>query len=228
MITKFFTGHVRRAGNGVRATQAGHGVRATQAGNGVRATQAGLIAGAAVAVAAMVVGPQFAAADQVTPPDVPGTIAAPEGNVAFAAGAAEGFQIYVCQPSATSASGYGWTLQAPQAVLQGNGHKPMALHYGGPSWTAMDGSTVVATRVDGTPAPSGTTIPWLLLRVVSRSGPDGLFTPTTFIQRVNTTGGVAPATGCDADHVGSTAPVYYTADYYFYRAGHGVRATQAG
>ncbi len=47
---------------------------------------------------------------------------------------------------------------------------------------------------------------------------DGTFTSTTFIQRVNTTGGVAPAGGCDADRVGTTTPVFYTADYYFYRA----------
>ena len=181
-------------------------------------TRIGLVAGAAAAITAMVAGPQLAGADPVTPPDTPSTIAAPEGNVVFASGAAQGFQVYICQPQATQPSGYGWVLQARQAVLLGIGHKAMAMHYGGPSWTAMDGSTVVATRVDGAPAPSGDAIPWLLLRVTSKSGPEGSFSPTTFIQRVHTTGGVAPGTGCDADHVGSTTPVFYTADYYFYRA----------
>ena len=39
------------------------------------------------------------------------------------------------------------------------------------------------------------------------------------VQRINTVGGLAPATGCDAAHAGATAPVFYTADYWFYRAG---------
>jgi hypothetical protein len=83
----------------------------------------------------------------------------------------------------------------------------------------MDGSTVVATKVAEAPAPSGTTIPWLKLAATPTTGPaDGTFSSTTFIQRLNTTGGLAPTTGCDADHVGSTAPVFYTADYYFYSA----------
>lgn len=43
-------------------------------------------------------------------------------------------------------------------------------------------------------------------------------TQTTFIQRLNTTGGTAPASGCSvvpAD-VGKQALVPYTADYYFF------------
>lgn len=42
---------------------------------------------------------------------------------------------------------------------------------------------------------------------------------TTYIQRVNTAAGVAPATGCGAAaDVGNTAFVPYTTDYYFFRA----------
>ena len=40
-------------------------------------------------------------------------------------------------------------------------------------------------------------------------------TGTTFIQRVNTTGGKAPST--DGAFVGQVARVPYTADYFFYR-----------
>lgn len=46
---------------------------------------------------------------------------------------------------------------------------------------------------------------------------DGTFSSTTYIQRLNTTGGLAPTSRCDAVHVGASAPVSYTADYYFYR-----------
>ncbi len=40
----------------------------------------------------------------------------------------------------------------------------------------------------------------------------------TYVQRLDTTGGLAPATGCDASHVGDTARIDYTATYYFYKA----------
>jgi hypothetical protein len=40
------------------------------------------------------------------------------------------------------------------------------------------------------------------------------------IQRVNTTGGLAPTSGCGATTVGAVADVPYTADYYFYHFTH--------
>ena len=41
---------------------------------------------------------------------------------------------------------------------------------------------------------------------------------TTFIQRVNTEGGIAPATGCEqATDIGKKVFVPYTADYIFYK-----------
>ena len=65
-------------------------------------------------------------------------------------------------------------------------------------------------------------IPWLLLQVVgAQNGPTGgdTLTATTFIQRLNTSGGVAPSTGCtESTDGGKRALVPYTADYYFYRA----------
>lgn len=172
----------------------------------------------AMAVAGLAAVPRLATADPVRPPDVPTSLAVPAGHVLSAIGAARGFQIYTCQPQGT---GYGWVLLQPQAVLLGRNHKPTALHYGGPSWTSLaDGSTVVGTRVASEPAPSGGAIPWLLLQAASTSGPaGGEFTDTTYIQRVATAGGLAPAGGCDAASVGATARVAYTADYYFYRAG---------
>jgi hypothetical protein len=64
-------------------------------------------------------------------------------------------------------------------------------------------------------------IPWLKLQVVgAQYGPDWghKLTATKFIQRVNTAGGVAPATGCAtiAD-LGARELVPYTTDYVFYR-----------
>jgi hypothetical protein len=54
------------------------------------------------------------------------------------------------------------------------------------------------------------------------AGPTGgnFLTQTTFIQRLNTKGGSAPATGCSvASDVGKQALVPYSADYFFFRGG---------
>jgi len=63
-------------------------------------------------------------------------------------------------------------------------------------------------------------IAWLLLKVVgAEDGPTGgdTLTKTTFIQRLNTRGGLAPSTGCASpSNVGNQAFVPYTADYFFY------------
>jgi hypothetical protein len=65
-------------------------------------------------------------------------------------------------------------------------------------------------------------IPWLLLEAAgAQLGPTGggLLTRTTFIQRLNTTGGLAPSTGCSqSTDVGAVALVPYTADYFLYKA----------
>jgi hypothetical protein len=70
------------------------------------------------------------------------------------------------------------------------------------------------------PLPPGA-IPWLILRVVgAQDGPDGghKLTPTAFIQRINTAGGIAPSAGCAVStDVGKRALVPYTADYFFYK-----------
>ena len=65
-----------------------------------------------------------------------------------------------------------------------------------------------------------TAIPWLLLKAtVHTEGPTGgdRLVPTTFIQRINTVGGIAPAAAsCSAATVGARADVPYTADYLFF------------
>ena len=62
-------------------------------------------------------------------------------------------------------------------------------------------------------------IAWLLVTVVgAEDGPtgSGKLTGTTFIQRLNTSGGVAPSIGCaSSSDLGNKAFVPYTADYFF-------------
>jgi hypothetical protein len=65
-------------------------------------------------------------------------------------------------------------------------------------------------------------IAWLkVTATATHAGPDGgdTLTNTTFIQRLNTAGGLAPKTGCSTPtDVGHQAFVPYKADYVFYKA----------
>ena len=65
-------------------------------------------------------------------------------------------------------------------------------------------------------------VAWLkVTATATQAGPTGgdTLTKTTFIQRLNTAGGLAPSTGCSTPtDVGHQAFVPYTADYFFYKA----------
>ena len=171
---------------------------------------------AALAVAATL---SLAQAVQAGPtaPDVPGTIAVEEGHKPFLALDAEGVQIYGCSAVGDT---YRWSLVAPRADLFDQNGKLVVTHFAGPSWLANDGSLVKAAlerRVNVDP----TAIDWFLLRVTyAASGDDGdRLAGTTFIQRVATTGGLAPAPAtCNAGTVGAAVEVPYTAGYVFWKA----------
>jgi len=122
---------------------------------------------------------------------------------------ASGVQIY-------NWNGASWTFIAPQATLYADAerHGTLGTHFAGPTWESTSGSKVVAAAVKRCPA-DASSIPWLLLQAVSSTGP-GIFERVTFVQRLNTVGGNAPAS--PGTTVGETANVPYTAEYYFYRA----------
>jgi hypothetical protein len=125
---------------------------------------------------------------------------------------AKGDQVYTCK--ATDGK-FAWTLKAPDAQLFDKSGKPFGKHFAGPSWEANDGSGVTGKAVANAPSPDSDSIPWLLLTVASRKG-EGALARVTSIQRINTKGGKAPASGCDAAHDGAEARVAYTADYVFF------------
>ena len=62
-------------------------------------------------------------------------------------------------------------------------------------------------------APASGDIPWLLLGTKS-VGREGAFSKVTSIQRVATSGGIAPTGACS--QAGERASVSHTADYYFF------------
>jgi hypothetical protein len=67
-------------------------------------------------------------------------------------------------------------------------------------------------------APDPGAVPWLLLRAKSNAGA-GVFAHVTFVQRIRTKGGKAPAAGCDAQSNGKETRVDYSADYLFFEGG---------
>ena len=145
------------------------------------------------------------------PANVPPALNPPAGQTIAFTYKGVGVQIYDCK---ATANGYAWTFRAPLADLLKSNGKNTGTHYAGPTWESKDGSTVVGARVAGATV-DPTAIPWLLLTAVSHTG-DGKMSDVVTIQRLSTTGGLAPATGCDAAHVGDEADVPYTADYIFY------------
>ena len=197
----------------------------------------------ALAVGFTVSLPQPAQAAHVTPPDVPPAIQVQAGNRAFLEGHGVGTQNYICLPcpnpttpaaACPDASGFAWLLFTPEATLFNDHGKQLTTHFFSPN-PAEDG-TIRATWQDsrdssivwGGRAISSTdsnfvadgAVAWLLLPMAGiQEGPTGgdTLTKTSFIQRLNTSGGLAPSDGCSQlSDVGAKAFVPYTADYFFY------------
>jgi len=104
----------------------------------------------------------------------------------------------------------------PDATLFDGEAGIVAIHFAGPSWESNSGSLVVgALPPDGAIIMDTNSIPWLRLKALPTEGP-GIFADTTYIQRVNTTGGKAPS--APGAFIGQVARIPYTADYFFYRA----------
>ena len=151
-------------------------------------------------------------------PSVPAALAVPAGNRVSEHYYARGVQIYQC---VQTTDGYTWSFVAPEATLYANEcyRGVQGTHYAGPTWESNSGSMVVGSVLARSDSPDPNAVPWLLLQAVSTSG-HGVFEGTTYIQRVNTVGGKAPATGADAEHLGQVVRIPYTAEYYFYRSSH--------
>jgi hypothetical protein len=137
-------------------------------------------------------------------------IQVPAGNKLAFHAFARGVQIYRW-------NGTSWDFVAPVADLFGdpNYRGKVGIHYVGPTWESISGSRVVA-RKDRDCSPNPNAIPWLRLQTVSATGP-GVFSQVTYIQRVNTTGGLPP--NLPGQSVGMEARVPYTAEYFFFSAG---------
>ena len=169
-----------------------------------------LLAGIVAALAALTLVVQVALAGPPSP-SVPDQIKVGDGNKVFLVGHAVGVQIYTCNGST-------WSSAVPRANLYDDNGKLIITHFAGPTWQAKDGSRAVGTVVDKV-IPDRTAIPWVLLSTTTTPGPDGdRLVDTSFIQRINTTGGLTPpAADCNAATAGTVVEVPYTADYVFWK-----------
>ena len=128
----------------------------------------------------------------------------------------KGVQIYRCDNASGALK---WVFVAPRAQLLDASGKEAGTHGAGPFWQGTDGSRIVGKPLQSVPSPNAGSIPWLLL-AASNDGPAGKFSSVSRVQRLETAGGVAPASGCDspADQ-GRTVEVAYTATYVFFVPG---------
>lgn len=146
--------------------------------------------------------------------DVPAAIAVPSNARLAVTLKGSGLQNYECRAKAGSSGAFEWVFVAPEAALK-DGDNLVGRHYGGPTWEHGDGSKVTGTVVASAPAPVTGDIPWLLLKGSSSGA--GMLGGVTFVQRVRTSGGVAPSEPCSAPTIGTRKAVRYTADYLFYK-----------
>ncbi|MET9226833.1 DUF3455 domain-containing protein [Lentzea sp. NPDC003310] len=140
--------------------------------------------------------------------DVPvaAAVQVPAGQELVGEYQATGVQTYSCQGNA-------WKGLEPTATLVDKDDRPIIIHSRGPVWiSAVDGSAVEAAPVDGAKNDVKGAVPELLLKAKAVRG-DGLFGKVTYVQRLATEGGVAPAGGCKA---GAQTSVPYKALYTFF------------
>ena len=149
-----------------------------------------------------------------------------------------------CTPGPTCTTGFAYSLFTPEATLFNDDLDQIITHFNSPNlnpspsptpdvrgtiratWeSSKDTSTIWAKAIaqaDHTTDPSFVkqgAIAWVLLEVVGHmDGPNGgdRLSETTFVQRLNTHGGVAPSDCASSADIGKRAFVPYRANYFFY------------
>jgi hypothetical protein len=148
---------------------------------------------------------------------LPDAVKVPAGNVVMLETIGAGDITYECRAKANTAGAFEWVFVGPQADLKSRGGSKLGTYYGPPAtWAAVDGSKVTGTQVAVAPAGAGN-IPSQLVKANPVMGA-GAMTGVSYIQRVATQGGVAPASACDAGTAGRKETVKYQADYIFWKA----------
>ena len=170
-----------------------------------------LMIAAAAALGACASSPMMMKVDNASLPEA---VRVPIGQKVMMATTGVGEITYECREKKDMAGQHEWAFVGPVATLYGGDKKTVGKYYAGPTWEAADGSKVTGKQVAMAPSSPGN-IPLQLVKAEPAMGA-GAMTGVSYIQRLNTKGGVAPATACDAAGKGKRQVVAYEADYVFY------------
>ncbi len=148
---------------------------------------------------------------------LPDAVKVPTGHVVALETAAAGDITYQCRSKKDMPTQFEWVFAGPDAGLKDRSGKIVGKYYGPPAtWESNDGSKVTGAQV--AVAPNGAAnIPLQLVKANPATGM-GSMQGVSYIQRVNTQGGVAPSSACSAANEGSKEVVRYQADYIFWKA----------
>ena len=146
---------------------------------------------------------------------LPDAVKVPAGHAVAMETVGAGDITYECR--ANMAGQFEWVFVGPDAKLMDRKGAQIGRYFGPPAtWENKDGSKVTGAQLAVSPAPPGS-IPLQLVKANPASGA-GAMQGVTYIQRVATQGGVAPASACTASSQGQKQIVKYQADYIFWRA----------
>ncbi|WP_417606496.1 DUF3455 domain-containing protein [Oceanimonas baumannii] len=149
---------------------------------------------------------------------VPENVQVPAGNKVAMETVGVGKITYECRDRADAAGEMAWVFMGPDAVLKDGSDTEVGRYFGPPAtWQATDGSSVTGTQMAVAPGGEGN-IPFQLVKANPAEG-KGAMTGVTYIQRLDTQGGTAPAMSCGKDNKGERQIVQYQADYLFWKAG---------
>jgi hypothetical protein len=169
------------------------------------------MAAAVTAMAAALSATIFAGCAATPREAVPSVLVPAAGDHEVATIGARGVQIYECRRG-TDNAGPAWAFVAPEAELFDQSGRRIGTHGAGPYWQSTDGSRIVGKLLASSAAPAPDAIAWLLLGTHS-TGPAGVFSRVTHVQRLNTQGGTAPKSPCNPQRLGESARIAYAADY---------------
>lgn len=169
------------------------------------------ISAAALALSACASQPAMMTIDNAALPE---PVRVPAGQRVLMATTGIGELTYECREKKDMAGQHEWAFVGPVATLYSGDKKVVGKYYGGPTWESTDGSKVTGKQLAVAPAGTGN-IPLQLVKAEPAMG-TGAMQGVSYIQRLNTRGGVAPAEACTASSQGQRKTVAYQADYVFY------------
>ncbi|AYN16224.1 DUF3455 domain-containing protein [Pseudomonas monteilii] len=148
---------------------------------------------------------------------LPDAVKVPDGHRVLLETVGVGEITYECRDKANTPGQTEWTFVGPKATLNDRAGRQVGDYFGPPAtWQAKDGSKVTGTQVAVAPADKGA-IPYQLVKANLAEG-KGAMQGVSYIQRLATRGGVAPASDCTAQNKGARQVVMYQADYVFWTA----------